>query len=154
MAKLIVSDTTAILHLAKIGEVNILKRLYTQILIPKEVFSELMQGRKTQPEILKVENSDWIKIFKVKNRSLVNKLQRHLDLGESEAIALSIQMNADLLIIDERRGREIAKKAGRNIIGTVGVLVKAKKEGKISEISSYLKRLYYSYMIFSLKKPV
>jgi len=100
-----------------------------------------MQGRKTQPEILKVENSDWIKIFKVKNRSLVNKLQRHLDLGESEAIALSIQMNADLLIIDERRGREIAKKAGRNIIGTVGVLVKAKKEGKISEISSYLKRL-------------
>jgi len=55
MTRLVVSDTTAILHLAKIEEVNILKRLYTQILIPEEVFAELMQGRKTQPEILKPE---------------------------------------------------------------------------------------------------
>ncbi len=144
MDKIIVSDTTTISHLTKIGQLNILKRLYTQLLIPEEVFSELMRGRKMHPEMLKVkeaEKSGWIKVFKVKDRSLVNKLQRHLDLGESEAITLSMEMKADLLIIDEVKGRELAGKMGINIIGAVGVLIKAKEKGKIQRIKPYLKML-------------
>lgn len=141
MNKLVVTDTTPIILLARIKQLNILKRLYGEILIPEGVFSELMRGKKKQPGVLEVLNMKWIKAVKVKNRSIVNKLNRHLDLGESEAIALSIETKADVLIIDERKGRAVAQRMRINIIGTIGVLIKAKREGKIPVIRPYLDQL-------------
>jgi predicted nucleic acid-binding protein len=141
MNKIVVSDTTAITHLAKIGALNILQKLYFEILIPEAVYSELAQVKRTQPGALQVLNSNWIKIVKIKNQSVVNKLTRHLDLGESEAIALSIELESDVLIIDEKAGRTIAKKLGRNIIGMIGVLIEAKEKGHIQSVKPYLDKL-------------
>lgn len=141
MNRIVVSDTTAITHLAKIGALNLLQKLYVEILIPEAVFSELSQVGKTQPGALQVLNSKWIKVVKIKNQAVVNKLTRHLDLGESEAIALSIELQSDILIIDEVAGRNVAKKLGRNIIGMVGVLLEAKKKGYIQSVKPYLDKL-------------
>jgi len=88
-------------------------------------------------EVKEAEKSGWIKAFKVKDRSLVNKLQRHLDLGESEAIATIMEMKADLLIIDKAKGGELAEKMGINIIGAVGVLIKAKEKGKMQRFNNH-----------------
>jgi predicted nucleic acid-binding protein len=139
--KIVVSDTTAITHLAKIGALNILQKLYLEILIPEAVYSELAQVKRTQPGALQVLNSNWIKTVKIKNQSVVNKLTRHLDIGESEAIALSIELQSDILIIDEKAGRAIAKKLGRNIIGMIGVLIEAKNKGYIKSVKPYLDKL-------------
>ncbi len=141
MNKIVVSDTTAITHLAKIGALDLLQKLYLEVLIPDAVFSELSQVKKTQPGALYVLNSKWIKVVKIKNQMVVNKLTKHLDLGESEAIALSIELQSDVLIIDEVAGRNIAKKFGRNTIGMVGVLLEAKKKGYISSVRPYLDKL-------------
>jgi hypothetical protein len=141
MNKIVVSDTTAITHLAKIGALTILQKLYFEILIPEAVLSELAQVKRTQPGALQVLNSSWIKVVKIKNQAVVNKLTRHLDLGESEAIALSIELQSDVLIIDERAGRAVAKKLGRNIIGMVGVLIEAKNKGYIQSIKPYMDKL-------------
>lgn len=141
MEKLVVSDTTAITHLAKIGELNILQLLYKEILIPEAVHSELSQVKRTQPGALQVLNSKWIKVVPIKNRTVVDKLLPHLDLGESEAIALSIELHSDVLIIDEVAGRSVAKKLGRNIIGMVGVLLEAKKKNYIKTVRPYLDNL-------------
>lgn len=141
MNRIVVSDTTAITHLAKIGALNLLQKLYFQILIPEAVFSELSQVRRSQPGAMQVLNSSWIKVVKIKNKSVVEKLTKHLDLGESEAIALSLELQSDVLIIDEVAGRNIAKKLGRNIVGMVGVLLEAKKKGYIDSVKPYLDKL-------------
>lgn len=141
MKRIVVSDTTAITHLAKIGSLNILQKLYAEILIPEAVFSELSQVRKSQPGALQVLNSRWIKVVKIQNNTVVEKLKKHLDLGESEAIALSIELQADVLIIDEVAGRNIAKKLDQNIIGMIGVLLEAKKKGYILSVKPYLDKL-------------
>ena len=141
MNKIVVSDTTAITHLAKIGALELLQKLYNEILIPEAVFSELSQVKRAQPGALQVLNSRWIKVVKINNYAIVTKLTKHLDLGESEAIALSLELQSDVLIIDEVSGRNIAKRLGRNIIGMVGVLIEAKKKGFIFSVKPYLDKL-------------
>ncbi len=138
MNRIVVSDTTAITHLAKIDALNILRQLYIETLIPEGVYNELCMVKKTQPGALQVLNASWIKRISIRNKSIADKLKRHLDLGESEAIALAIETNADLLIIDEAAGRAVAKKSVNKIIGTVGVLLEAKKARIISSVKPYL----------------
>ncbi len=141
MAKIVVSDTTAITHLAKIGRLNLLRWLYSEILIPRAVHSELLNANPRQPGAIQVLNASWIKVVEVKNRNLVNKLERKLDFGESEAIALAIELKSDVLIIDEAMGRSIATQLGKNIIGMIGVLLQAKKAGLIDSIETDLRQL-------------
>lgn len=141
MNRIVVSDTTAITHLAKVGALNILQKLYGEILIPEAVMAELAQVKRTQPGALQVLNSSWIKVVEIRNQTVVRKLTRHLDLGESEAIALSLELNADVLIVDEIAGRTVAKKLLRSIIGMVGVLLEAKKKGHVAAVKPYLDKL-------------
>lgn len=144
MKRVVVSDTTAITHLAKINALIILRQLYNEILIPKEVYNELRQNKKTMPGALQVLNSKWIKVVPIRNHAIAAKLKRRLDLGESEAITLAIDTNADVLIIDEIAGRMVAKKLVNKIIGTVGVLLEAKKLGFISTVKPYLTQLRHT----------
>jgi predicted nucleic acid-binding protein len=138
MRKIIVSDTTAITHLAKINLLGMLHALYEEILIPEAVHYELSQVNPAQVGALQVLNSPWIKVVAVKNRIVVTKLQSTLDLGESEAIALAIERKADVLIIDEVKGRAVAKQLVTKIIGMAGVLIEAKKLGVIQSIKPHL----------------
>ncbi|MEM9835182.1 MAG: DUF3368 domain-containing protein [Bacteroidota bacterium] len=64
-----------------------------------------------------------------------------LDLGEAESIALAMELKADYLIIDEKRGRGIAEERGVRIVGVLGILIKAKKEGLIENVSDYIMKL-------------
>ncbi len=141
MNRIVVSDTTAITHLSKINALIILRQLYNEILIPEEVYNELCQGKKSQPGALHVINTPWIKVIPIINRAIAAKLQQRLHLGESEAIALAIETNADVLIIDEFAGRMVAKNLVNKIIGTVGVLLEAKKSGIINSVKPYLIQL-------------
>ena len=136
MLRIIVSDTTAITHLAKINALDLLNSLYNEILIPQTVYDELTKNGKTQPGALQIMNASWIKVVPVTNPVVVAKLKARLDLGESEAIAL--EKNADILIIDEVAGRAVAKKLVNNIIGMIGILLEAKNAGLIEAIKPYL----------------
>jgi predicted nucleic acid-binding protein len=127
--------------LAKISALHILRQLYFEILIPEAVYNELCQAKRTQPGALQVLNAPWIKVVQIKNNALSNRLIQRLHLGESEAIALAVETNADVLIIDEIAGRTVAKKLGRKIIGMIGVLLEAKKSGIISSVRPYLNNL-------------
>lgn len=141
MLRIIVSDTTAITHLAKINALDLLKSLYSEILIPQAVYDELTKQGETQPGAIQVINASWIKVVTVTNPVVVAKLMTRLDLGESEAIALALEKNADVLIIDEIAGRAVAKKLVNNIIGMVGILLEAKNAGLIKAIKPYLVNL-------------
>lgn len=85
--------------------------------------------------------ADWIEVITVKEGDLIDVLLLTLDKGEAEAIALAKEMKADLLIIDELRGRKCAKQLNLNIIGLVGILLLAKQKGIIGSIKEILTEL-------------
>jgi len=128
----IVSNTTPILSFIKIDRLDILKTLYKEIIIPEAVYEELEEGKNKY--YVNISNENWIKIFTVKNKSFVEQLEEELDRGEAEAIALSLEISADLLLIDEKIGRKFAEENGLKITGTIGILLKAKKKGVIKEV--------------------
>jgi uncharacterized protein len=141
MPRIVISDTTAIIHLSRIRALHLLKDLYGEIIIPEAVYDELLRNGRSQPGAFEVTNASWIKVEPVRNPAVVHKLRAGLDLGESEAIALAIEKNADVLIIDEVAGRSVARQLGQRIIGMVGILLLAKKDGIIAEIWTYLDAL-------------
>ena len=140
-ARIYVSDTTAITNLAAIGRLDLMRCLLGQVFIPHEVYLELTRHGDRIPGAREVKNCEWIKVRDVARRNLVDSLTPPLDLGEAEAIALSVEINADVLIIDEYAGRQTAKKLGLNIIGLVGLMIEAKRRSLIPTVAPLLDRL-------------
>ena len=128
----VVSNTTPIISLMKIGKLEILKDLYEEIYIPQEVLSEIEAG-KHKKYYLNLLEFEWIKIEQIQNRKSVTYFL-DLDKGEAEAIILATESEADLILLDEALGRYHAKHAGLKITGTIGILIKAKKQGLIAEL--------------------
>lgn len=138
---IVVSDSSPLISLARIGELGILRRLYGEILIPQAVWDEIVVEGEGRPGADEVRGSGWIRCELVSNLHLARILRRELGAGEAEAIALAVERDADLLIIDERLGREIASYLGLNVIGVIGVLVEAKHKGIIRSVKAYLDKL-------------
>ena len=135
---LVISDTSPITNLIQIGCLEILKKIYGKVLIPEQVYQEL-KDYEEHSQIL--ATNDWLVVKKVINRQAVEDLSKYLDLGECEAIILAKETTADLLIIDERKGRSVAKEQGLEIIGLLGVLAKGKQEGHIEKLKPVLDKL-------------
>lgn len=131
---LIVSDTTPILSLLKAGRLELLPRLFGSVVIPKAVYNELVRNPGYAGEAEEVEQSDFLKVFDLSDRRTVEELlqKEGLDEGESEAIALAEERRADVLLMDERRGRRAAEKRGIRMTGTIGLLLHTYDEGILS----------------------
>lgn len=132
----VVSNTTPIISLLKIGKLEILKDLYEEIYIPQEVFSEIEAG-KNKKYYLNLQEVEWIRIEQIQDKKSVAYFL-DLDKGEAEAIMLATESEADLILLDEALGRYHAKHAGLKVTGTIGILIKAKKQGLISELKPLL----------------
>jgi predicted nucleic acid-binding protein len=135
---IIVSDTTALSNLIQLNKLELLKKIFSEIIIPEMVYEELKQTF-DMDEIARQNN--WIQIrsnFKIPEQL---KSFQNLDKGELEAISLAIELNADKIIIDEMYGRIVAQKLGFEIIGTVGVLLKAKENSLIDSLKIELDKL-------------
>lgn len=132
----VVSNTTPIISLLKIGKLQIFKDLYGEILIPQEVFNEIEAGKNKEyySDLSKIE---WIKIEKINNKKSLSYFL-DLDKGEAEAIVLATEKDAELIILDESLGRFHAKHNGLKVTGTIGILLKAKQLGYIIELKPLL----------------
>jgi predicted nucleic acid-binding protein len=138
---IIISDTSPIIGLAMCNKLDLLQSLFDTVYIPQAVYNELNVPEK--PEFDRI--AEWAKgkIVPAVNVPLINALRVTLDPGESEAIALYWEKQADYLLIDEKRGRAIARSSGVKIVGTAGILLRtegpmAKERGLIPEIKSSL----------------
>ena len=135
----IVSDTSPIVCLAHLKCINLLDHLFTNILIPHSVYNELLTSNIIDTNFL--QQNPFFRIKNPKNTQLVKKLRSQLDLGESEAIALSIEEKPEFLLIDESLGREIALHYNLSIKGTLGILLLGKERNYISEIKPLIFKL-------------
>jgi predicted nucleic acid-binding protein len=135
----VVSNTTPILSLLKIGKLELLKSLYGSVFIPESVFYEIEAG-KNKEYYTNLKEINWITIEAVNSPSSRSYLF-DLDDGEAETLILAQEKQADLVIIDEKSGRRYAKILNIPLTGTVGVLLKAKEKGLISAIGPLLEDL-------------
>lgn len=138
---IIVSDTSPINNLAAINQLHLLYQLYETVLIPEAVYRELTDPDFPVAGATEVQTLDWIQTRAVNDRTLVEALSNELDIGEAEAIALAVEIEADQVLIDERRGRLVASRLNLRYTGILGILVEAKSKGFIVEVKPLLNEL-------------
>lgn len=139
----VVSNTSPVLNLAIIGELDLLRQQFGKILIPKAVLAEL-RVEETLPgsaQLRQAIASGWLQVEDIENPSLVELLQRDLDRGEAEAIALALLLDADWILLDERDGRRIAKSLGLKVTGILGVVIRASRLGLVSSLPAVINQL-------------
>jgi predicted nucleic acid-binding protein len=135
---IVVSNTSPLTNLAAIGQFYLLRKLYDEIHIARAVWEELNAQGQRWPGSDEVAAADWIERHTVENEALVTALQRDLDPGEAESIALALELETDLILLDEREGRHAAQRMGLRVVGVVGVLLEAKASNDVSAIRPLL----------------
>jgi predicted nucleic acid-binding protein len=138
-----VSNTSPISNLAIIGQLDLLREQFGKVWIPQAVFAEsdsIAHVRARQLILQAIENG-WLLVHEAADIHVVNLLLSDLHRGEAEAIALALEMKADLLLIDERDGRRVARESGLTVRGILGVLLRAKKTGRLTAIKPSIENL-------------
>jgi hypothetical protein len=133
---LVVSNTSPILNLAIVGQLDRLRQQFGQIQIPSVVLDELkiVEERPGSQPIQAAITAGWIQVQPVSNHSLVQLLRQTLDGGEAEAISLALELQSDWILLDERDGRKVAKSLGLQVTGVLGVLLRAKESGDLPSL--------------------
>jgi predicted nucleic acid-binding protein len=135
---IVISNTSPLRYLIAIGRADLVSNIFNHVLIPRGVHAELTH--RSSPEPLRnwmAEMPDWLETREL-GRSPEAQFVRVLDQGEAEAIQLAVDLHADYLLIDERRGRQIATARGLTVIGTLGILLESYRRGLIQNPSDVL----------------
>ncbi|AWA31120.1 DUF3368 domain-containing protein [Flavobacterium magnum] len=130
MHKTIISDTSCFIILSKIGELDLLLKLYGQIVTTKDIAEEFGESL-----------PNWVIIENAKDKYHQRILELQIDRGESSAIALALEIQNSTLILDDFKARKVAENLGLNFTGTIGIIVKAKLNGLIPSIKPLLEKI-------------
>jgi len=139
----IIADSGPLIALARIGQLDLLSQLSSKVIIPPEIWNEVTIRGSTLPGAREVRSISWIKT-RAPNPLLVNPLNILVDLGEAEAIALGQEISDCILLLDDSQARKVAKRLNLRIVGTIGLLLRAKRMGLIGEIRPCIERLQSS----------
>lgn len=138
---LIVSDTSPIINLARIGHLHLLPALFSEVVLPPAVFHEIVVQGAGDYGADEIASADWVKVIPVADRLFLERLSQLLDPGESEAIALAIELHADYVLMDESDGRALAQQYHLKPLGILGILLRAKTKGLIPTVRLLMDRL-------------
>jgi len=136
---IVVSNSTILIGLARINKLDLLKRLFSKIYIPNAVFNELTQVEKAGAS--EIKKASYLVQKSPKDTKEVFLLLGNLDRGEAEVLALSKELNTDLVLIDEEKARKVAVLAGFEVMGLIGVLLAAKRKGFLKSIKPLIEEL-------------
>lgn len=133
----VLANTTPLIALANINQLEILHKLYRTIIVPQAVIDEIVR----EPAKHRVYECSWIKVEKIKDMTLKEMFRARLHAGEVEVMILAREQKADLLIMDDDAAKKTAKFLGLHVTGTLGVLLKAKKEGYLEKVRPVMNEL-------------
>ena len=133
----VVANTTPLIALADIGHLDLLQKLYQEILIPPSVFEEI----KSEPARSQIRQSEWIKILDIKKPASRMAFRSRLHAGEIDVILLAQEQSADLVILDDNAAKKTAKFHGLSVTGTLGILIRAKELGYLSFVKPVMQAL-------------
>jgi predicted nucleic acid-binding protein len=136
----IVSNTSPILYLHQIDRLDLLPLLFARVIVPPAVLAELEAGRENGVSVPVLESLDWIQV-RPPDAILVSKVSTNLGMGEREVLALALQTEGSLVILDDKAARQLAISHDIQLTGTLGLLVRGKKEGRVEAVLPLLNRL-------------
>ena len=137
----VIINTSPLISLSIIEKLDILPALFEEIYIPMAVFQEAVILGKGKYGSVDIENAIWLKKTEITNTHLRDSIALSLDYGESEVITLAKEMEISTVIIDEYAERRFAKMFNLNVVGTLGILLKAKEKGLIQHIKPFMELL-------------
>ena len=140
-SSLVVSNTGPLIALDACNQLELLRSLYTRVVVPEEVERELARGGGTAlPSGLTAAHCAWIEVLPLSNPPSPALIAR-LDAGEAAVITLALELGASAVLMDERRGLKAARDAGLGAVGSVGILMLAKRRGLLTEVKPHLYRM-------------
>ena len=145
--KLVIADTSSLISLILVQQIELVDKIFGQLYIPKAVWEELKNYDNPELDtgsIQQLEN-DVLEITSNNYLSIV------IDYGESETVILYEEINADYLLIDDTKARTIAESLGVHCIGSIGLLIKAKQKGLVTELKPIFKNWLNNEIYFSKK---
>ena len=138
---MIVCDTSPLLILAKVGRLWLLTTLYGAVEIPTAVLDEVNVRERPDAEAIRQwRHTQDVPVREPLDASL-DSFSAELGDGERVALALAMERDADLVVLDDQEGRRVAKRRGLNVTGTIGVLVEARADGYIDSLRQELDRV-------------
>ncbi|TGE39568.1 DUF3368 domain-containing protein [Desulfosporosinus fructosivorans] len=137
----IVSNSTPLIALSRINELDLLHIIFSRIIVPSAVYNEVVLDGAGRPGVKEVSNASWIIKMEVQNNLAVSMLQIDLDRGEAEAIVLAKEIGADYLLLDEKKAWRVARNSEIKHMGTVGILGLAAKKGLIANLDDTFEKL-------------
>lgn len=137
---LVISNTSPLFYLYRLGQLDLLQKLYRRIHVPVAVVEELRVGREQGEEAPDVADYDWIEVCSVQAPEVV-QLIADLGPGEAEVLILALENPGSLVILDERLARDLAQARNIRLTGTAGVLLKAKQEGHLRAVAPLVEKL-------------
>lgn len=147
---MIISNATPLIAFAGIGQFPLLRKVVGKLIIPSAVADEISSYTRNRKGIIDLQQEqDWIKVQSVQSDAQVQLLLPTLDRGEAEVIALALEQQARLVLIDELTGRKVAESLNLNIAGSVGILIRAKQMGEIPAVKPLLDEMKRQGIYFS-----
>lgn len=150
MRKVIV-NTTPLIALCHVGQLDILKKIYGEISIPQAVYRELSEKKDSVCKKQVDDSLNWIHVENIKNQMAKSMFKTQLHDGEVEVMILAKEKNADLVIIDDANAKKHAKYLKLSVTGTLGVLIRAKRQGYISELKPIIQDMVEKNIFISKK---
>jgi len=138
---IVVSDATPLIGLTKLGRLELLKELFGMLRIPGSVYAEVVTDARGRPGALEISRAAWIVTQAPVDRTKVDYLRADLDAGEAEALVLAEEISANWILLDVPKARFAADLLGFRYIGTVGLLLLAKRMGKVELVRPLLDKL-------------
>jgi len=140
ISEIVINTSPLIAIVAAMGDFNVLQSLYTNVIVPFEVSQEILIGGTTGLSVTEFQADFWLKKQSVPvNISPI--LLNSLDIGEASVIQLALNKNISTVCIDEAVGRRIARLSGLAVTGSIGILLRAKKEGYPLSIKTAIEKM-------------
>jgi len=140
-ANIIVADASPLIALAKLNQMDLVLQLFSAIHLPKTVYLEVTQNQfRSDAQVLKSFLDENAEIHSDLDNPFVLQTSRMLDAGETQALALAKELGCGVLM-DEMRGRKVAMSHGISVIGLLGMLIQAKKQGAINSVAPLIQQL-------------
>lgn len=127
----VVSNTSPILNLALVGRLDVLRSQFSSVHVPPAVRQELLAGEDRLEALEDLLKSEFVRIEPPQRSEFVRELRTELDAGEAAAISLAVERGADLVLIDERDGRKVARRHALDVTGVIGLLLREAHQGTI-----------------------
>lgn len=138
-----VADSSVLIALSTIGQLELLHQRFPEgILVPHAAWREVVETGRGRPGAAEVASVSWITVSGLQDKNLVSLLRTELDEGEAEAIALCREQGTEVVLLDEKDARRVARRLGLAVLGTVGVLTWAKRAGWVASLRQELDALH------------